>query len=287
MGYAPRYGYTALKNNNQDESHKGFKDTVLNVGKYWVYFRLHAHISQPRRFETRFHTLVLAVKEKASGDLKVELSFKADYGALTVRKNGGGIQGVNEKEEILREELNDLKLRIHRLINVIDQFNLDPRWSYREGESLMHGRYEQWATRPMCSSTVRGGEPTVDIRNPTTALKDADGKLSDVTYLGRKSSGVFNIQPSLNRRFRVKECVLSSELCGFDIPKSGKFYTDVYGKELRDGPGLDAIAQYFEPGFKFKISGGFETDQTWLGTYRDGKKGRFQDIGYGIVEKMN
>lgn len=295
MGYAPKYGYTAMKNGLQKEAHKGFKDFVLEVKGKYLYYGLHAQMSKGRRFGARHHTLVMAVTDKRSkGKLQLELNFKADYGHRAVRLRKKGQSPLTSDDEKLDEQINGRGPRRRRLINVYDPENINRRFRYRRSPFERRGEYEQWATVPMCSKARRGFEPTVDFKDMGLALRSLNSTPSDVVNLGRTRDGVFIQNPSTNREFKAKSFLLAESECYFYSPatglkpdKSGKFYTDVYGNEAVKGPAHNACAQFMRPGFRLEVSGRFETIDTWYGLYQEGKKGHMRNVGYAISESEN
>lgn len=292
MGYTPLYGYTALKNDNQNETAKGFKDMVLDTPDHYVYYGLHVHASQPGRFTTRFHTLVIAVTDKLTKTKQVELRFKADYGLRAVRlaAKGEHMPLTPEDQKLYNEQEDGYKPRKHRLLNVINPAAMDPRFEYRDPPDEMHGEYEQWATQPICTYTKRWDEPTVDLRDMALALKDITG--TDTTVLGRKRDGVFYQQPSVNRQFRGK-FTISDDFCVYKLEDisgkaaEGKFYTDQYGKKLVAGPGPNNIGQYINPGVTVTVDGEYETADSWLGLYKNGTKGHMRNVGLAVDETQN
>ena len=255
MGYTPRYGYTALKNHNQDESHNGFKDFVTELRTHYLYVGLHMHMSQPRRFTVRFHTLVVALVNKASRDLEAELRFKADYGPALVRKKKGGFEPVSAKDSYVLRQVGSGMNR--HIINVIDREHLDPRWKYRS--DLVRGNYERWATVPMCSAVTKRQLPEVDVRVPPNALKSIDGDLSTTTELGSGTADHVTVSLGLNRVLRFKDWTISDKLCGMDVG-SGRFYTDPKARVLRRGAGKNSVAQFIKRGFELKMSGAQKHD---------------------------
>lgn len=299
MGYTPRYGYTALKNKNQDESKKGFKDFVLDVSNYYVYLGLHGHMSKPGRFSARHHTLVMAVTDKATKTLQLELRFKADFGHLSTRLTNGDFGPLTEKDQKMREALiKKRKPRHLRLVNVIDMDNLDPKFNYRPAPAQLNGRYEQWFSSPMCTDTKRGSEPIWDFKTMGLAMKAIEGTAT--TQLGAlRFGGKFVPHASAERRFRSRSfsigdahCTLKKQEPGAQkkttvTGMNGKFYTNRYGKSLVDGPSPNAIAQYIAPGFSVTISGTFEILETWLGLYKAGANGDFINVGFAIDEGEN
>ena len=283
MGYKPRYGYTALKNYHQDEDHVGFKDIVADVGSHWLYLSVHARMSSQSRFDTRHHTMVIAAVRKSTRKLELELRFKADYGSLAVRKRRGGIVGVSKVDEKLRRIFGDK--RRHRLVNIINPKHIDSRWRYKKHERLLRGHYEQWATKPICSKISSGHEPTVDFKDPALAKRDVKGRRT--TKLGRIQHGRFQWNASVDRELRSKGWVLGGNLCEFGDGIHGKFYTDVFGQEMKDGPGANNVRQFMKKGFRMEISGDFQPTDPWLGLYRKGHRGKLQNIAFGIDEKEN
>ena len=283
MGYQPRYDYSALKNNHQNESHEGFKGIVADVGSHWLYVSLHAQMSSGSRFHARYHTMVIAAVRKSSMEMELELQFKADFGSLTVRKRSVGIVGVSKKGEELRCMFG--YKRHHRLVNIIDPQQIDPRWKYKKGDRLLREEYEQWATRPMCSEISNAREPAIDFKDAGLAKRYVSGK--ETTRLGRMKGGRLHLYPSVNRELRSKDWVIDGDLCKFSDGVHGKFYTDVYGEDVRDGPGTNNVRQYIKKGFRTKISGDFETTDPWLGLYLNGIRGELRNIAFGIDETKN
>lgn len=293
MKYYPKYGYTALKNNEQDESHKGFKDIVLDLGTHFMYYGIHAHMSSKTRFSTRFHTLVIAVSEKVTEEIVAEISFKADYGHEEVRLAKGGIAPITPDDAELKAETAPYSPRKFRIINIINMENLDPRYLYRVIPGELDGTYEQWRTVPICSYVKWGHEPNVDFKDVGLALKTAENK-EEVTVLGRIRSGKLVPHASVSREFRAEDFTIADRLCKFALPdirgqpkKDGKFYTNPYGTALLDGPGPTNIAQYIKPGFNITVSGDYNTMDTWLGLYIKGAEGHMRDIAGAVQADQN
>ncbi len=292
MDYYPRYDYTALKNFNQDEAHKGFKDYVFDFPKYYIYYGTHAHVSDYGRFETRFHTNVFVARNKRTWKIEMVLSFKSDYGSLIVRDKDRKKIGVTPAQEKLRREIG--VPRKMRIVNVLNYNRLSPRFLYRPRRILLHGLYEQWATAPICAKTTNYLEPTIDIKDPVMAMKNpvlpACGKRCNVQLLGSGEGKSFIPQASIDREFRVTNMMFDINECKFRGTKSfkgGYFYTDPYASEIRNGPGRHHIRQYIKPGFRYPVTGFYNTLDTWQGLYQKGAKGHFQNVGYGIDELSN
>lgn len=293
MGYVPRYGYTALKNGKQDESHKGFKDIVMEVNDKFVYYGMHAHMSSGKRFGTRHHTLVIAVTDK-QGELELELRFKADFGHREARLAGNVAKiPLTPEDERLRNEMAGKPRRV-RIVNVVNPGNLDRSLNYRGSPNERIGEYEQWFTVPICSLVKRFGEPAVDFKDMGLALRYKDSGVDDIVELGRTHKGVFAQGASVDREFRARDFEIGQSFCNFSNPDgsiatqvSGKFYTDPYGKIILEKAGPAACAQFIKPGFSIRIEGSFETMDTWFGLYQDGKEGHIRNIALGVLESEN
>ncbi len=292
MGYSPRFGYIAWKNERQNESHNGFKSHVLRYGKYYIYYGLHNHLSQASRFFTRFHTLVIVIVDAKSKEKMLELGFKADFGFEAVRKAGGGRLALTPEGEVLyaEQKMRGSKGFLMRLVNVINPGNLNPLYSYRDPiANVMHGRYEQWLTIPMCSKVQKLKEPKIDIKDPGTALRTKDSDANDIVTLFRKADGTEYQQKNVNREFRATDWTIGADFCEFEGGQraDGVFYTDVYGKKILPGPSRNAVRQFIKPGFKLTLSGHFESTDSWLGVLTNGGKGSMRDVGYAIDASMN
>ena len=297
MGYWPRYGYTAFKHrgDTEAETHAGFKDFVLDTTTHRVYYGIHMHVSSKTRFATRHHTVVVAAQNKQTGELEYETRVKADFGALTVRKKSGGVVGVTTQMESLRRKL-DSPIR-QRLINVLDPSN--PKaggFDQRAAPKTRRGHYEQWSTVPLCSVTKRAREPTVDVKDPATALRTASVRVdNNVVVLGRENSdGSVQQGLGLNREFRSEKFVITDSACEFKLrnilarPRSdGRFYTDAYGVKLVEGAGEHHVSQFVKMNFSLEISGDFMTTDTWLGLYRTGYNGAMKNVMNGVLPGEN
>lgn len=106
MGYQPTYGYTALKNRHQQESHHGFKDAIIETGSDNLYISVHA----------RHHTLVIVAVNKKTRQTDAELAYKADFGTLMARERNGDRVPVSPHNQAGAPEFNRCH---HRLVNVL------------------------------------------------------------------------------------------------------------------------------------------------------------------------
>ena len=314
MGYTPQYDYVAYKNKRQNESNAGFKDFVMYFPEQDVHFYLsvHAKMSGSRRLSAaaRFHTVTMAAVHGRSKKLALELRFKANFGERRVRmKQRGKTQPVNTADE----RIANLSHHSHesRIVNVIDPKRLDHDLRYRKGtqnsRQALAGLYEQWRTVPICSRSRshphRGASFFVDFKDMALALRTRSvvkARVNDTTRLGRYRNGKFFPSVSVNRELIVRDSFnISAEHCSFfkrelsrkgsrfAHSKDGKFYTDVFGQELHEGPGISSVAQYIEPGFSLQVHGDFMSVHPFSGLYMDGAHGRMVNIGYGVDANQN
>lgn len=292
MSYRPKLNYVAYKNGRQNESHIGFKSLVLDVGRYLVHFGLHSQLSSTRRFFTRFHTVVIVAVEKRSHQLMLELSYKADFGFNSARLSGGQPMPLTDADKKISDSMEGSNATAFgtRIVNVINPMGLDKRFMYREFETRMRGLYEEWKTSPMCSTVKRQEEPTVDFKDPSMALRTANynESISEV-QLFKVINGEKVLNKNIIREFHAINWQLGDKHCYFEgrKPSSGYFYTDVYGKNVMDGPGINAVRQYIKPGFNLKISGTFMPADNWQRIMKRKRKGATADSGNAIDWEKN
>lgn len=303
MDYDPKFGYTALKNGafedgvykGQDESHNGFKGMVLELeDNKFMYFQVHALLSDLRRYNARTHTMVIVVKEKIGGEFKklMELSFKADFGFATAKKKGGGNEPITEEDK----KMKDAGVSPFRILNVVDVDNLDPAFRYKN--PALKGQNEHWFTLPMCASSPRRIRATkLEIRDPATGVRSRYSQ--ELVVLGKTSRDdkklVVQQNPSMNRDFTAEKVEFSPHHCGpwyfdeiGDAPEAGVFYTNPTGELLVEGPAEQAIKQYIDEDFTLYLDGKWKAVDTWVGLHRLGwKKGHMRNVGFGIEPMHN
>eukprot|EP00171_Calliarthron_tuberculosum_P023621 IDg23621t1 len=174
MGYTPRFGYTALKNGREDESHTGFKGFVLQLRDgLRMYYMVHAKLSEARRFSAQRHTVVVAVTNSSDkNSLLLELSFKADFGFASARAaHRRGVVALSTHDAALRAKARKARGALPmRLLNVIDPSHLDGRFSYNKRD-LKRGRSEHWFALPICATSRARRGARLEIKNPSTALR--------------------------------------------------------------------------------------------------------------------
>ena len=302
MGYTPKFGYTALKNGEivdgeyrgQDESHNGFKGMVLELDdNMFMYFQVHALLSDARRYRARTHTMVIAVTRKVgdSVDILMELSFKADFGFATAKAKKGGNAPLTDIDRGMK----DAGVRPFRILNVVNTENLDTDFRYKE--NALHAQNEHWFTTPICASgRSRGTKTKLEIRDPATGVRFRGG--FELVALGKTFSDdnktVEFQNASVNRDFTAANVTFGAHWCGpwyFDeisaAPVNGEFFTDPNGMYLKKGPAQDVIKQYVNPEFSVRLDGKWKAIDTWLGLHRDGWSGHMRNIGNGIAPMRN
>ena len=269
MGYWPRYGYMALKNGDESESHEGFKDYVLDLGDHYLYYNVHAHLSRDRRLTEQFHTNVIRIVTKRGLKKMLHVQYKAFYGPLVGLDENGKRIGLTPEDSKLRAELGR---------------TTHPRREVQIRTVPLQIKYEIWSTVPMCSNTTYFYEPTVFIKDPQTGLEYTRFDPKEFVTLTGKG---------INREFRSDNWIMGLDLCEChgDLNSkelaSGYFYTDPKGKKRVSGPGPSSVKQYIAPSFSISVSGRYEPTDNWIGLYGDEVQGRFFDVNQGVIAMMN
>ena len=293
MDYEPRFGYTAYKNNRQDESHEGFKSVVFQSGNYMVSYGLHGQTSSLRRVYEAIHTISLTITDKRTKELLVDINHKADFGPVKVRTPGHGFTPLNAADKRMEEEREGQPGEFNfRTINVINEQKLNRAYSYRS--ELLKGLYEAWTTNPMCSGEKRDGTLALDFQGPALAIKSA-GQMDVPVQLGFERDGKFVRQTGFSRLLSMGNGYkFGDRYCPFDLSKarapghpSGYFYTDPYGKEIKDGPGKTHLLQFIKPGFHISIEGKYDPVETFTGLSARDAEFRLQNYGYGLDPTKN
>lgn len=284
MGYTPTYTYTARKNDREVENDEGFKGVVFRAGKYMVYFNIHIQTSQLRRVTERYHTVAVAVTDRETGKLMMEVSHKASFGFLAARGKKDPFLPLRREDEIERTRQLNSGLphsRRFRTVNVVDKNNLDPRFRFQD-DPLM-GVYEAWMTMPICASADRFGEVQIDVKSPASGVKSVR-QLDTRVELGR--SPLRNV--ALSRNLRMMNLRLGAKHCKFGNGEvtGGVFYTDARGENLVE-KGRKGVRQYITPGFEVTVSGKYEPFEMGLGEHADGHVEFFSDLGYGVDPNRN
>lgn len=312
--YRPLFGYTAFKtpddttpDGRQDESHNGFKVVSFELNSAddsednrIVVMVVHIHIATPRRFNTRHHTVILAVLSE-DGSLEAEIHMKMDYGAALVSLKEGRNVPIDAIQQALYDEMRAQKIRGNRRINImnLDDYphNVDPRYRLRDdpipgNADEVRGVYELWrAMFPTCvDKTSREALIRVDVQDAGSAMRVA-GEYDSTTWLNG---------PSLRRVLHMSEFTFSRELCVFEgmalgsVSEDGVFYTDSYLSNVVDKAhdgGRSVVRQFIKEGFEpVRIpSGELRLGNLWSGphTYDEKHEVKAVNVDNAVDKKMN
>lgn len=291
MDYYPTYGLTEHKRENGGiESNNGFKDMVADIGLLRWYISVHAQTSSLRRSQVRHHTVTIVIRNRATRQIVLDISVKADFGFLAARQAGDNnrfIAMTAEGVEMFREQMKRVPfLREFRSMNFINRDQLDERLLYEN--PILRGTYEEWICNLLCTGSPRRGELTFDVQDPITAAKDASG--TEKVNLGRNTHMGFRRHVGVQRTVRARDLRVSLNNCRKTLGAEfagGVFYTDAYGLELRDGPGRNNVRQFIRPGFSAALSGKFQPAGPWLGLHTADVNVHFEDLGFGIDPDQN
>lgn len=283
MNYTPKFTYTAWKNDRQNEADRGFKGFVIRTNAHLIYFSLHVVQANLRRVGVRFHTINVAIADRRTKELLMDVQHKGDFGWAGVRLLGG-----KTFRPIFPEDENIMAWQApgpnnFRSINILDVDSPNPEFEIRK--PVLIGQYEIWQTVPMCSKPKsRKSLLNVQLKLPNTGFKAVNQK-DVVVDLGRMAGGKFYKSVGLNRSIKAQNLEFAAEHCPNGT--SGVFYTNPAGTEIRPGPGPNAVRQFVKPGLKAVMNGRFETVDKWTGLHFKGARGFFADHGFGVDPNNN
>jgi hypothetical protein len=272
VGYTERFHYTAFKNDNQDESHEGFKGYAFKIPNtdQHMYVNLHAETKDISRVNVEFHTMVIAVTSKA-GDLEYEMSCKTSFGGAGADFKSQPETGVpflpmgNAASQKRLADMYDPEISYYdrkisrKRINLLNKDNPDTRLRYEMVNNRNHGVYEGWLGAggdAFCMNATEAYQTNgidFDIKDAHTGCHDQ--ACTSKVVLGSDPDEYRTIfRPNLgsNREIVFFGIVIGPNQCKFDLPtriSSGIFYTDQYCKEVFDGPGKNRVRQIMKPTF--------------------------------------
>jgi hypothetical protein len=213
----PVYGYTAAKH-GMAEPHTGFKTYVFEslTGSRWMVSH-HFGTSGLGRACTRFHTIDIAVRNIASGELLADLHFMGDYGMAVVNNT-------------------DVPLTPSACPNQAE--DASGSFGIRKLPSLVDGAigYEPW--RADFRKTIFGflGDLTVNSPDPIVICNNSNCNQAVTTgFSGTKHF----ITPNRGNRGDLFSIVAGAN--------TGTFYTNPEGTKLVSSSAPGAVRQYVRP----------------------------------------
>ena len=266
--------YVAAKNNNQMEIHEGFKGIAIRdtVHGYGWYINVHSETHDLHRVCTQKHTVVIIVtdlKKNYPDNIVANLGYKGDFGSSQI--NNDGIAG---KFPLIQQAGTCADQKAIEAAVQGEYFKRIRVKSVGDGQDRNNG-YEKWqgGLNPTLGLDVAdwfdGGSEKghafpkfeIDIRNPSTTCNDLTCSQT-VTNNSHGDERTF-FAPDMSLKYNDTVRLLDSDL-------DGTFYTDVYGKNLRQSTDPDAIKQYIKPGLNILgPDGGYETEDGWRGLYSE------------------
>lgn len=263
--YRPMFEYTAWKKEDfssttgrQQESHQGFKIFSFAVPRKGsernraVVITVHQHLSNPRRFHARTHTVVFAVLDMdRDWYVEAELHFKMDFGPAQVTYSNGRTVPLSFRDDQAEQEMQRAGFNAGRRFTVLNltdypssvdrDFQLKPSWT--DLRTLSEGIYEQWkgslGTCSMSDSEINYGF-LFETRDPATALR------------GTQSYEMERLRGSSANRLLVlrRPLYIRRNKCHFHGKVKETFYSDVDLKEIRPGYGQYVVRQFMKADFE-------------------------------------
>lgn len=276
VGYTPTFNYVAKQFGSQPELIVGFKGFAIRdkgANQGW-YINIHSETGVQTRACARFHTVVIAVTDLKTGELKAELAYKGDFGATISNQSPNTPVSITcpdprngqqvTQSDIAKQTDGAKNLRV-------------------SGNGQDPGGYENWhgGGNPNLGMSYWGDNQksiagvrvlNVDIRNPATFCSASDCNASS----GLKATGSVADQRTLfisNLRIQYTNAIDAVSKAQGEKP--GYFWTDLYGNPLAAGvkPGdPGSIRQFIKPGFDSGVNGqglqgGFSTEDAWRQVY--------------------
>jgi hypothetical protein len=201
-GFVEELNYTAYKYKNQDEFHPSFKGYVIPVNDKFLYVNAHAETTHISRIDEEVHTVVMAITDRETGDIQMQLNCKTHFGPAFAEYNAGSmpqfptpgmlpVGGPMNKELIdkMYASKNYFSRRIMgKRINIYNKDSPDPRLRYEDEDPLL-GLYEKWTgggNGQMCFSVARPYEAdgfSIDIKDAGTSLSTCGRHKERVQFL--------------------------------------------------------------------------------------------------------
>lgn len=221
--YKPVYGYTAAQQ-GKSEPHTGFKSYVFDdeLGQRWLITHHFGTAGLMRACE-RFHSMDVAVADKATGELLADFHLMGDFGKSVVNKTGEILApSACPDQAAIADAAGSRGIRRLPVAN-------------RDGVG-----YEPW--RLDSSGNILGFNSAALTFNTPSAMVMCNDVICDQP-----------ISTGGNGAFRF-----ISFLTGFGVAtgtNAGVFYTDGYGKQLMSAEQAGAVRQYVKPGTNISMAG--------------------------------
>jgi hypothetical protein len=238
--YKPAYGYSAAAA-AQDEAHPGFKTYVFDdmVGHWWVITH-HFGTASLKRACTRFHTVDIAVIDRATGERLTDFHQVGDFGQSVANKTGEALTPSACPDQASAPAAEGS--------NGIRMLPVETRDSIG---------YEPW--RMDNSSNVLG----LTVAGLTFNTPDAVVICNDIACdqpVATGSSGAFHFF-TFTSGFGIKAGA-----------NSGTFYSDARAKQVLSGSVPGAVQQFVKPGVDIAVPShpdnqGFYATDTWHELY--------------------
>lgn len=290
VGYTPYFGYTADKNNNQDERHEGFKGFAFRNGDTDWYFNAHFTSGLASRVCAQTHTVVVAALR--DGEMLAELSFKADFGEAKINQPTGQGDSLITNRNCPQAPIEAEGSPARKLLRIVGQDN------------IKDAGYEQWrfAGHPFLGLDFEpglGSNVFFDTRNPVTGCDGlrCERLLPTIYTPGMEgvNGGEVNGGDVRTIAFQGNPLTLtySRERDLTDGVEDGYFYTDAKGTRFMDPDHPDATQQYVKNlGNPLVIRAGknekYGTTEAWRGMYFEGvEKHNAAFLLGGLLGPMN
>lgn len=244
-GYSPVFDYVAYYNNRQNEKHEGFKGFAFHQDNVAWYINVHATTGLLARVCVRFHTVVFSATDTNTGEKLLELSFKGDYGGLTVA-------GINE--DSIQPNLANCPNQA-AIMQEID-FSKAVRVA-NDTES-----YEGWfgGVHHELGMRFEDSGMLVDIQNPLTACNTHTCSTAIVQEGNAEVRGLEFFDLSFN--------YVTSLDASDGNSHDGYFYTDPYGIVQQDSS-KNTLRQFINPGFNATLNGHYGSYDAWQAWYHN------------------
>jgi hypothetical protein len=222
-GKKPVFDYTASKH-GMSEPHAGFKNYVLDSqdGTRWMITH-HFGTAGLARACSRFHTVDIAVKSIATGELLADLHFMGDFGKSVVNSTGVSLTPPTCPDQATLAK---------------DSHGIRKLPSKADGAM----GYEPW--RLSMPNSIVDFIASFTVNNPDAMVICNNSTCDQPVVTGGSGS----------KRFFTPNGDAYGNRFGIVAGKySGEFYTDVHGTKIVSSSDPGAVRQYIKPGAKMQV----------------------------------